>query len=388
MKHYYSDLHIHLGRTPSGRPVKITGSDSLTIDNILTEAFYRKGMDIVGVIDCHVPEILEHLKSMASDGAVDELADGGVQYQGLTLMLGTEIEVYDHHCHGPAHVLAFFPYIHKIEQFSQWLAQHVTNITLSTQRYFGTIQALQTKIHDLDGLFIPAHIFTPFKSAYGVAVKRSLGEIFDLDQIDAVELGLSADTGMADQIPELHQFTFLTNSDAHSTPKIAREYQTFAMEAPTFSEFRRVLKKQGNRNVVANYGLNPRLGKYHKTCCAICFHQIRDDVRVCPYCGSQRIITGVSNRLQELKSEHGKSPERPPYIHQVPLEFIPKVGPKTLTKLITAFGSEMNVMHEVSTAELQDVVGRQVANLIVKGRDGSLAFETGGAGRYGRVKDE
>ncbi len=59
---YYADLHIHIGRTASGRPVKITGARTLTLENILHEAAEVKGIDLVGVIDSHVPEVLDELE--------------------------------------------------------------------------------------------------------------------------------------------------------------------------------------------------------------------------------------------------------------------------------------------------------------------------------------
>jgi PHP family Zn ribbon phosphoesterase len=46
----------------------------------------------------------------------------------------------------------------------------------------------------------------------------------EADQIRLVELGLSSDTDLADTISETRQFTFLSNSDAHSGPNVAREY--------------------------------------------------------------------------------------------------------------------------------------------------------------------
>src|SRR5699024_10601815 len=111
------------------------------------------------------------------------------------------------------------------------------NITLSSQRYYGSANELQYKVKELSGLFIIAHVFTPFKSLYGKGVRTSLKEVFDPDLIDAIELGLSSDTSMADQIAELHDYTFVSNSDAHSLAKIAREYQEIIMEEPTFKEF-------------------------------------------------------------------------------------------------------------------------------------------------------
>lgn len=38
MKEIYADLHIHIGRTQTGRTVKITGSKNLTLQTILETA--------------------------------------------------------------------------------------------------------------------------------------------------------------------------------------------------------------------------------------------------------------------------------------------------------------------------------------------------------------
>ncbi|MCU6339923.1 endonuclease Q family protein, partial [Enterobacter quasiroggenkampii] len=95
-----------------------------------------------------------------------------------------------------------------------------------------------------------------------------MADVLDLEIIDAVELGLSADTEMAGCISELDRFTLLTNSDAHSLSKIAREFNSLAMASPTFKEWAMALRREAGRGVTANYGLNPRLGKYHRTSCA------------------------------------------------------------------------------------------------------------------------
>ncbi|MBM7646223.1 uncharacterized protein (TIGR00375 family) [Scopulibacillus daqui] len=387
MKNFFADLHIHIGRTESGKPVKITGAKTLTIDRILEEASNRKGIDIIGVIDSHVPEVIHQLEKMIDNQLVKELADGGLKYGSTTLLLGSEIEVNDETTKGPIHILAFMPTLEQMRAFSAWLSRYMTNISLSTQRFSGTAKVLQKKVKSLGGLFIPAHIFTPFKSLYGCGVSYSLTEVFDPDLIDAVELGLSSDTSMADQIPELYRYPFLTNSDAHSLKKIAREYQKLLLKEPTFKEFSYALKGINGRKIAANYGLDPRLGKYHRTCCANCYTVLNNHKQGerCPDCGDKRVIKGVYDRLMELK-QAGHPPERPPYIHQVPLEFIPSVGPKTLEKLLRRFGTEMAVIHQASEEELKRTAGEKTADLIIKAREGRLSLETGGAGRYGKVK--
>lgn len=393
MKQFFVDLHIHIGRTKTGRPVKITGAKTLTIENILYEASFIKGMDMIGVIDCHVPEVLHELRSLIEEGKVAEQEGGGLRFSNVTLILGSEIEVYDESCHGPIHVLVFFPTMAIMETFSGWLQERMKNITLSTQRIYETGRKLQEKVKQLGGLFIPAHIFTPFKSMYGVGVKVSLTEILDPELIDAVELGLSSNTEMADQLIELHQFTFLSNSDAHSLGKIAREYQAIQMDSPSFSELKLALENKQDRKIIANYGLDPRLGKYHRTTCAKCFTRLDNEDECCQACGHKGITKGVYERLLELKQAQEKElgqmvekiEKRPPYIHQVPLDFLPMLGPKTLEKLRDHFGTEMNIIHFVPKEELLKIVSPAITEKILQARKGELSVTAGGGGRYGKV---
>ncbi|NLN41878.1 MAG: hypothetical protein GX160_07855 [Clostridiales bacterium] len=77
---------------------------------------------------------------------------------------------------------------------------------------------------------------------------------------------------------------------------------------------------------------------------------------------------------------------RPPYYYQVPLEFIPGVGPKTIDKLIEAFGNEMNILHRASQEEISKVVSQDIAHMIVQARQGTLSIAHGGGGTYGKVE--
>lgn len=389
MDNFYVDLHIHIGRTGTGKPVKITGAKSLTLENIIREATEIKGLNMIGIIDGHVPEVIHEWEALIDNGTVIPQEEGGLRFKDVVVIPGSEIEIYDEHCQGPIHVLAFFPDLTKMKAFSAWLSRHMKNITLSSQRFYGEGRDLQAKVKEMGGLFIPAHVFTPHKGLYGNGVERHLSEILDPEQIDAVELGLSANTDMADQIPELHRYTFVSNSDAHSLPKMAREYQMIRMEYPSFAELALALQKKAGREVMANYGLDPRLGKYHRTMCENCYEVIEErGAKVCPFCGHKRITKGVFDRLEELKEESVHLPERPPYIHQVPLEFIPKLGPRTLSRLRARFQTEMAILHEASGTELREVVSNHLADLILQARNGELSIRIGGGGRYGKVNDK
>ncbi|ENH97397.1 hypothetical protein J416_05263 [Gracilibacillus halophilus YIM-C55.5] len=383
MREYFVDLHIHIGRNQLGRPVKITGAHTLTLEHIMVEARERKGIDMVGVIDCHCPTVLKEIETCIRNGQASELKEGGIQFGSTTLILGSEIEIYDENCKGPIHVLCYFPGLETMKQFSHWLKGKVTNPELSSQRFYGSAKQLQYKVKQLHGLFIPAHVFTPFKSLYGKGVRYSLTEVFDKQLIDAVELGLSSDTTMADTISELHSYTYVTNSDAHSLAKIGREYQKMRLSYPNFYGLEMALKSTKNASIIANYGMNPKLGKYYSTVCKHCSNPLNGTQ--CSHCGSKQWIKGVRDRIMEIATPSTKIPERPPYIHQVPLEYIPGIGKKTYEKLLFHFDTEMNVIHYVEEEELKRVVGETLADSIIRLRKGDLVVKSGGGGSYGKI---
>lgn len=388
MKSFFVDLHIHIGRTWTGKPVKITGAKSLTFTNIIKHARHEKGLNIIGIIDCHSPEVILEIESLISKGEVYEHPDGGLVFGDLTIIPGSELEIYDEQSNGPIHLLSYFPSIKIMKIFSGWLSGHLKNIQLSSQRIYVSGRELQKKVKELGGIFIPAHVFTPFKSLYGKGVTQSLAEVLDPNLIDGIELGLSSDTKMADQLKELHSFPFVTNSDAHSLAKIAREYQVIAMEEPTFKELKMALKGEEGRKIITNFGLDPLLGKYHKTVCSHCLHQLDKNAGICTNCGAKKIIKGVADRILELKTAEKGPENRPPYIHQVPLEFIPGLGPKLLDKLLSYFGTEMAILHKVPYEAIKDVVPVKVAGLIMKAREGTITLTAGGGGKYGKIADK
>ncbi|WP_156647167.1 endonuclease Q family protein [Lentibacillus sp. JNUCC-1] len=387
LKSVFADLHIHIGRDIYNKPVKITASSRLTLTNILKEASRNKGIQLIGIIDCHAPAVQEEIKTLLANEQAVELEDGGIQFENVTLLLGSEIEVYDDNCRGPIHVLAYLPSLEKMAMFTEWLEQRMTNITLSSQRYYGTAKDLQYKVKELSGIFIPAHVFTPFKSLYGKGVAWSLSEVLDRDLIDAVELGLSADTEMADHIQELRRYTYVSNSDAHSLAKIGREYQEIAMEEITFKEFYWAMHEVNGRRVISNYGMNPQLGKYHTTVCQKCLTQLSPQAKVCEACGSTKVVKGVADRIKELQTIEGsqRTQERPPYVYQVPLEYLPSLGPKTFEKLLEHFKTEMNVIHFAAEDELVEIVPAKLAKAIIAMRRGELQIKAGGGGKYGSV---
>lgn len=385
LTNYFADLHIHIGRDMYDDPVKIAASNQLTLTNILKEASRKKGIDIIGIIDCHAPAVQKEIELLIEDNLATEIDDGGIAFEQVTLIMGSEIEIYDEHCWGPIHVLCYFPTLDKIKAFSQWLIGKMKNITLSSQRYYGSAIALQEKVHELDGLFIPAHVFTPFKSMYGKGVKTSLLEVFNPELIDAIELGLSSDSSMADQINELRTYTYVTNSDSHSLAKIGREYQKIQLQQPSFLELKKALHEIDDRKIVANYGMNPKLGKYYTTVCQNCYEEVPFQTTACPNCHKSKIVNGVYDRILSLSTDSQANIIRPEYYYQVPLDYLPGLGPKTYQNLLERFSTEMNIIHHVSKADLETVVSQDMVTMIIDNRNGIQHVLAGGGGKYGKV---
>jgi len=217
MKQYFADLHIHIGGTAQGGPVKITASRRLTFANIIHEAQERKGIEILGVVDCACTGVLRDIHALMKQGVLEEGPDGGLHHrEQVTVILGSEVEAVE-----PggevSHQVAYFPFLHQVADFSKVMSRYINNLELSSQRCGLSTAQLQAVIQAAGGVMVPAHAFTPHKSVYGKAAHRlqDLVGSEGLAAIPAIELGLSADTDLADRINELQEVTFLSNSDAH-----------------------------------------------------------------------------------------------------------------------------------------------------------------------------
>lgn len=397
MEEIFADLHVHIGRSESGKPIKITAARSLNFANIAKECADRKGINVVGIIDCASPYVIEDIENFLKTGEAYEIEDGGIIYKDkVCILLGSEVETSEigrNGKAGAAHNVCFFPRLSDIKGFSKEMNTHIKNITLSTQRSNVSGYELIDIVEKYNGILIPAHCFTPFKSYYGNCTDR-LQNIFKekYNKIFAIELGLSADTYLADMISELQDKTFVTNSDAHSLPKIAREYNKMLVNDISFKEIVKALKGEDGRKVICNYGLDPKLGKYHRTFCDNCNQVIetKEPVITCPHCGSNKVTFGVFDRIDLIKDKvKSKSPKnRPEYVYQVPLTFIPGLGAKTVDKLLSKFGTEMTVLHKLSEDDLEAVVGEKIAKEIVMAREGKMKIQAGGGGIYGKVSAE
>lgn len=396
MNEIFADLHVHIGRSENGKPIKITAARSLNFANIAKECFERKGIDVVGIIDCASPYVIEDIENFLKTGEAYEVKDGGIIYKNkICIILGSEVEtteIRENGRKGSAHNLCYFPTLKDIKGFSKEMSKHIKNITLSTQKSNLSGYELIDIVEKYNGVLIPAHAFTPHKSYYGNCTER-IQRIFKekYNKIFAIELGLSADTYIADEISELSEKNFITNSDAHSLPKIAREYNKLLVQEISFKEIIKAIKMEDGRKIISNYGLDPKLGKYNRSFCEDCNLSIElpPPATVCDKCHGNNITMGVFDRIEIIKDQETKSPKfRPTYNYQIPLQFMPGVGGKTIEKLLDNFGTEMTILHKVSKDDIEAVVGTKQSEIIENSRKGNMHIHAGGGGVYGKIQKD
>jgi uncharacterized protein (TIGR00375 family) len=357
-----------------------------------------KGLMLVGTGDALHPRWLESIKSEL--GTVGEGVFAHPEFS-TSFILTAEIE--DIH---RVHHLVLMPDLGIAEELRSVFSKYSEDID-SDGRAKVALRA--SEIVDIvveRGCAVgPAHAFTPWTSMYKEF--NSLTECYGdaSKKVSFLELGLSADTEMADRIPELHSLNFLSCSDAHSPwpDRLGREFNRLEIQDLQFSEVIKAINQQGGRKISLNVGFDPRLGKYHLTACTRCFKHYEvaraEELRWrCANCGGL-IKKGVRDRVNELAQlDRPAHPEhRPPYLRIAPLAEVialalgekdthaPSVG-LNWNALVSEFGNEISVLIDAPVEDVERVVGRKIAEVIKAFRSGNLKVVAGGGGRYGRLE--
>jgi len=378
-----ADLHIH------SRYSKAVSK--LMTFPVLAENAKLKGLGIVGTGDILNPRWEEELLKYGQK--VDE---GTYEIKGIKFLLTAEVEDNKR-----VHHLLLFPNIEAVKEMRERLERYSNDIN-SEGRPHLTINAAEIAdlANEVGALIGPSHAFTPWTALY--KEYNSLKEAYNNAKIHFLELGLSADSYMADKIKAHHKLTYLSNSDAHSPMphRLGREFNRFEVEDATFEEIKKAILKRGGRKIILNAGLDPRLGKYHLTACSRCYtkYRLEDAKRLgwrCELCGGV-IKKGVHDRILELADTDEKPKDRPPYLHLAPLaEIIAMVlnkGVETKSvkriweRLLKEFGSEIRVLVDVPIEAIAELIGNDIAKAIWAFRNEKLIVVPGGGGKYGEIK--
>ena len=251
---------------------------------------------------------------------------------------------------------------------------------------------------------IPAHIWTPWFSVLGSKSGfDSLEECFtDLTpHIFAVETGLSSDPPMNWRVSWLDDYTLISNSDAHSPPKLAREATLFDTEL-CYDALFAALRSGDPAQFLGTIEFFPEEGKYHldgHRKCGVCWEPVTTVANKgrCSNCGKP-VTVGVFHRVEELADRApGARPASPvPFTSLIPLpealSEILSVGPSSkrvqteYTRLLGRLGPELTILRALPLEEIGAVGGPLLAEGIRRMRAGEVHAQSGYDGEYGVIR--
>jgi PHP family Zn ribbon phosphoesterase len=243
MREFKADMHIHTVLSPCG---------SLEMSpKIIVKSALDAGLDIIAITDHNSTKQSRIIKQLAEE-------------EGLMVICGAEINSMEE-----VHCIALFEHDNELFQFQEYLDQHLIPIK-NDPSFFGfqvvvdedemileeeerllinaldvDVISIEMQVHQLNGLFIPAHIDRPFNG-----ILSQLGFIPEKLKIDAVELSQHAKISSwigCNKIPQ--GTTIIQSSDAHQPEMIGKAFTTLKMETASFDEIRLALLGQKGRSV-------------------------------------------------------------------------------------------------------------------------------------------
>jgi uncharacterized protein (TIGR00375 family) len=392
MNRYNCDLHYH-------SPYAAACSKNITLPILAKEATI-KGLDILTTSDILHPKWKEHVKEnlIEENGCFrykEEIKDKKVYF-----ILGTEVETEKR-----VHHLLYFKDFKSIETFEKEVKEYCQDMSVygsgRTKLSMGSERLL--KICKKNNILIgPAHAFTPYFGVYSHfnTLKDAYGK--EWEYVKFIELGLSADTFLANTIPDLKNIKFFSFSDSHSPKsyRIGREYVCLEIEKPNFESLKSLLEGKKGK-ILYNVGYNPKEGKYNYTACRGCMQlytleQAIENKWRCIVCKGI-VKKGVKDRIKEISllqenKELKQIMKRPEYKYLIPLAQVIQIAlnEKDINhkRVLTVYEkfienhTEIEIMQEISEKELLKIY-KNIAKYILAFRKDYVVFRPGGAGHYG-----
>ena len=391
-----ADLHVH------GRYAAACSKD-LSIDNL--EKYARvKGVNLLGTGDCLHPQWLAELKKNLTQD------NQGILWtkDRFPFILQTEISlIYTQNNKGRRiHYLVLVPNLDILDQIIEALKKK-GRVDYDGRPIFGTssiefVEKMMDISKDIE--VIPAHAWTSWYGIFGsMSGFDSLEECFGekTKYIHAIETGLSSNPKMNWRIKFLDDITLVSFSDLHSywPWRLGREATVFDLQELTYENIVKSIRTK--TNVVETIEFFPEEGKYHydghRNCNFSCEPSRSKELKnICPRCNHDLTI-GVMNRVEELadRPEDYVPQNAIPFKSFVPLsELISAILNTTpyskstweiYSKLIDRFNNELNVMLNIPADELEKVVEKRIAELIIKNREGAINIKPGYDGVYGKI---
>ena len=253
-----------------------------------------------------------------------------------------------------------------------------------------------------EAMFIPAHIWTPHFSLLGAfsgfdSIEECFGGLSC--HIRALETGLSSDPPMNWRVSGLDGRTLVSNSDAHSPAKLAREANLLSVEADYPSLKRAVETGEGFAGTIEFF---PEEGKYHldgHRACDVCLEP-SETMRLegrCPACG-RKLTIGVKHRAEQLADRPEGCPmpaSGRPFESLMPLPEVLAscMGVSSTSKkvaeryfaLLSALGNELYILRECPLGDIRAAGGWALEEGIRRLRAGKVLRKSGYDGEYGII---
>ena len=253
-----------------------------------------------------------------------------------------------------------------------------------------------------DGIYVPAHIWTPHFAMFGAfsgfdSVEKCFGDL--TGHIHAVETGLSSDPPMNWRVSNLDGYQLISNSDAHSPGKLGREANLMDIELSYKDLERAIQTGEGLHGTVEFF---PEEGKYHydgHRKCHLCLTpaQTKEYGGKCPVCG-RKITIGVEHRVEALadRSQGYVREQARAFESLVPLPEViaeatghSSASVKVQRKyedMLSKLGSEFEILREIPVEDIRKESGYMIAEGIRRLRKGEVQRHPGFDGEYGTIK--
>jgi uncharacterized protein (TIGR00375 family) len=393
-----ADLHIH------SRFARAT-SKEINLANLDLWA-KKKGIHIMGTGDFTHPMWLKELKAElqpAEEGLYKRKGGGETRF-----VFSSEIScIYSKGGQvRKIHLLLFVPSLSAVEKINTQLGW-IGNLRSDGRPILGIDAKEVAKIvldADPSSLVVPAHIWTPWFSVFGSKSGfNSLKECFDeyTKYIYAVETGLSSDPAMNWRMSALDNITLLSNSDSHSLEKIGREVNVFDTEL-SYPAIREAIITKDPKKFLFTVEFFPEEGKYHYDGHRLCNvslspEESKKQKNQCHVC-KRPLTIGVLNRVEELADRpQGFKPDNAiPFRPLIPLQEIiadalnqgvgTKRGKEEYEKIILRFKTEFAALLDAKAEELKEATLPEIAEGIVRVREGKVRIEPGYDGEFGKIK--
>jgi len=389
-----ADLHIHSKHSRGC-------SKELDIDNL--EKYAKiKGIDLLGTGDFTHPEWIKELKDKLTEDETGILRTKS----GFPFVLQTELSlIYSQGGRGyKVHNVVLAPDFAAVQKITDELLKRGRIdydgrpiFKIPCPEFVEMLKNLDSRIE-----VIPAHIWTPHFAMFGSnsgfnSVKECFGN--QSKHIHAIETGLSSDPAMNWRLSQLDNMSIVSFSDLHSywPWRIGREATVLDIEL-TYDNLLKALHT-GN-GIIETIEVDPNYGKYHldgHRKCNIVMNpdESKKHKKICPVCKKPMTI-GVLHRVEELADyEEGRKPENAkPYRYIMPLHEILSthlqkgIATNTVWKeyynVLKAGKNEYDVLLNISREQIQLHTTPEIAELIIRNREGRITVTGGYDGVYGK----